>query len=93
MDIQITNEVGAAFFSEAYTVSPRDTEGSETSERVLVDTDVTYFVEVSTDDWRRGYEWDIHEKTGSLTVTIQEADIEFSVEPFERVFRLDELFD
>ncbi|MDR5674705.1 hypothetical protein RH858_16400 [Halalkaliarchaeum sp. AArc-GB] len=92
VEIQITNEVGATFVSETYTVSPRDTEGSEVSERVLVDTDVTYSVNVSTDDRQRDYEWDVREETGSLQVTIRETDIEFAVEPFERPLRLDELF-
>lgn len=83
VEVQITNEVGATFVSETYAVSPRDTEGAEVSERILVDTGVTYSVDVSTDDRQRGYEWDVREETGSLHVTIREADIEFAVEPFE----------
>lgn len=93
VEVQITNEVGATFVSETYAVSPRDTEGAEVSERILVDTGVTYSVDVSTDDRQRGYEWDVREETGSLHVTIREADIEFAVEPFERRFRLDGLVD
>ncbi|UWG49640.1 hypothetical protein AArcCO_0314 [Halalkaliarchaeum sp. AArc-CO] len=93
VEVQITNEIGATFVSETVAVSPRDTEGAEVSERILVDTGVTYSVDVSTDDRQRGYEWDVREETGSLHVTIRKADIEFAVEPFERRFRLDELFD
>ena len=93
VEVRITNEVGATFLSETVAVSPRDTEGSEVSQRILVDTDVTYAVNVSTDDRQRGYEWEVREETGSLHVTITAADIEFAVEPFERPLRLDELFE